>query len=87
MARAAAVSRAGDARMRHGRAHEGQEELARGRHVVGEAALAGDQRRVLDAAHGLAAAEALGLERRVHRLICGSGQVSAACCTAATMLT
>ena len=76
-------------RVRGARAHEAQEGLAGGVDVVGEAALPLHQGRVLDAAHAVAAAEALGLERRVHAAspACCVRSVFAATCTAATMFT
>ena len=60
-------------------------QLPRGHHVVGELAAAGEQRRVFDALHSLAAAEAAGFEgRSVH--VAPSAISCAACCTEATML-
>jgi hypothetical protein len=73
-----------NAAMGHRAAHESQEQFARGRHVVGVAALALHQGRVLDAAHGLAAAELRGDAVGAHRA--PSFIVRAASCTDSTML-
>jgi len=51
--------------MRMRRAHEHQVRQGGALQVVGEAAFAAQQRRILDAVHVLAAAEAAGLDRAV----------------------
>jgi hypothetical protein len=73
-----------DAAVGEAAAHEAQEKLAGGHHVIGVAALALHQRRVFDAAHGVAAAVAAGLGEavgRVHAVSCESVVLS--CCSVA----
>jgi CO/xanthine dehydrogenase Mo-binding subunit len=77
-----------DACMRVRRAHEHHVQLAGRRHVVGELPLAGEQRRVFDTLHLLAAAEAAGIDGRNSAHFVPSARSSlAASCTDATMLT